>query len=111
MEGPVKGEVVVIAFPFSDLSQMKRRPALVLAEASPQDLILCEITTRRSPDPFAVPLLDSDFVAGALRHDSFIRPTRLFTAHRRLIITTAGRLKPAKLDQVIESLIALLQSG
>jgi mRNA interferase MazF len=35
----VKGDVVVIPFPFSDLSQSKRRPALVLAQALPFILI------------------------------------------------------------------------
>jgi mRNA interferase MazF len=32
MERPVKGDVVVIPFPFSDLSASKRRPALVVAD-------------------------------------------------------------------------------
>jgi len=31
MEGPVKGDVVIVPFPFPDLSAAKRRPALVLA--------------------------------------------------------------------------------
>jgi len=41
----VKGDVVVIPFPFSDLSQAKRRPALVLAELEGNDRILCQITS------------------------------------------------------------------
>jgi len=36
----VKGDVVVIPFPFSDLSQSKRRPALVLAALEGDDVIL-----------------------------------------------------------------------
>jgi hypothetical protein len=58
----VKGEVVVIPFPFSDLSGSKRRPALVLADLPGADLILCQITSQNSPkDPFAIPLDASDF--------------------------------------------------
>lgn len=41
----VKGDVVVIPFPFSDLSQAKRCPALVLAGLSGDDIILCQITS------------------------------------------------------------------
>ena len=41
----VRGDVVVIPFPFSDLSQAKRRPALVLAELEGNDRILCQITS------------------------------------------------------------------
>ena len=41
----VKGDVVVVPFPFSDLSQSKRRPALVITELTGDDLILCQITS------------------------------------------------------------------
>ncbi|WP_242716914.1 hypothetical protein [Microcoleus vaginatus] len=41
----VKGDVVVVPFPFSDLTQAKRRPALILATLEGKDLILCQITS------------------------------------------------------------------
>lgn len=41
----VKGDVVVVPFPFSDLTQAKRGPAFVLAELTGNDLILCQITS------------------------------------------------------------------
>ena len=41
----IKGDVVVVPFPFSDLSTSKRRPALVLADLAGDDLILCQITS------------------------------------------------------------------
>ena len=41
----VKGDVVVVPFPFSDLSQAKRRPALVISKLDGDDLILCQITS------------------------------------------------------------------
>ena len=43
MEKFVKGDVVVVPFPFSDLTEAKRRPALVLAELDRVDRILCQI--------------------------------------------------------------------
>ncbi len=45
MEKLVKGDVVVIPFPFSDLTQTKRRPSLIIAELEGDDLILCQITS------------------------------------------------------------------
>ena len=41
--GFLKGDVVVLPFPFSDLSQSKRRPALVAANLEGDDIILCQI--------------------------------------------------------------------
>ncbi len=49
MERFVKGDVVVVPFPFSDLNRAKRRPALVIAELEGDDLILCQITSQSMP--------------------------------------------------------------
>ena len=63
----VKGDVVVVPCPFSDLSQAKRRPALVLVELSGDDRILCQITSQQVRDRYAIELDDSDFEVGSLR--------------------------------------------
>jgi len=104
----VKGDVVVVPFPFSDLSEAKRRPALVVAEAGGRDLILCQITSRPVSGPHALPLSDADFADGSLRQPSNIRPNRLFTAESSIILSRAGALRPEKMRRVTESLVALL---
>lgn len=70
----VKGDVVVLNFPFSDLSQTKRRPALVLAALQCNDLILCQITSQAREDRYSVRLDTADFVSGGLSQSSRIRP-------------------------------------
>jgi len=42
----VKGDVVVMPFPYSDLSATKKRPALVIAALDGDDVILCQITSQ-----------------------------------------------------------------
>ncbi|MCZ2150026.1 MAG: type II toxin-antitoxin system PemK/MazF family toxin [Bryobacterales bacterium] len=69
----VKGDVVVLNFPFSDLSQTKRRPALVLAALQGDDLILCQITSQAKEDGYSVRLESSDFVSGGLNQSSRIQ--------------------------------------
>ena len=76
----VKGDVVVVPFPFSDLTEAKRRPALVIATLAGDDLILCQITSQRIADRYAILLENSDFSEGGLNQISNIRPNRLFTA-------------------------------
>ena len=50
----MKGDVVVLPFPFSDLSQSKRRPALVITELLGNDIILCQITSKKISDRYAI---------------------------------------------------------
>jgi len=66
----IKGDVVVIPFPFSDLTQTKRRPALVISALEGDDVILCQITSRTIRDNYAIPLEDKDFKTGELKQSS-----------------------------------------
>jgi mRNA interferase MazF len=74
LERFVKGDVVVVPFPFSDLTEAKRRPALVLVELDGEDRILCQITSQQFEDRYAVALNEFDFEEGSLRKISNIRP-------------------------------------
>ncbi|BAU66494.1 transcriptional modulator of MazE/toxin, MazF [Stanieria sp. NIES-3757] len=105
----IKGDVVIVPFPFSDLSQAKRRPALVIATLTGDDLILCQITSQAVTDSYAVAVTNNDFTTGGLNQNSNIRPNRLFTADRGLILYKAGQLKANKLKEVIDKIIDILQ--
>jgi mRNA interferase MazF len=105
----VKGDVVVVPFPFSDLSLSKRRPAMVLAVLEGDDLILCQITSQTVRDNYSLELMDSDFDSGSLHKPSNIRPNRLFTADRHIVLYKTGSLKKEKTDCVIDALIGILQ--
>ena len=65
---------------FSDLSQAKRRPALVIATLRGDDLILCQITSQVVTDSYALAITNEDFITGGLNQNSNVRPNRLFTA-------------------------------
>ena len=108
MAGLVKGEVVVIPFPFSDLSQSKLRPAVVVADLPGYDAILCMITSQ-AKDPDAIGIEASDFQTGGLpRPTSNIRPNRLFTADSRIIQRKAGLLTIDTMTNVTSAIIAIL---
>jgi len=108
MEKPVKGDVVIVPFPFSDLSTTKKRPALVIATLLGDDLILCQITSQANTDSHAIILLPQDFQQGKLHIISRIRPNKLFTADRSLILYKIGRLKPAKIEEVEKRIISII---
>ena len=105
----VKGDVVVVPFPFSDLTQAKRRPALVVAELEGNDLILCQITGQSTRDRYAISIDDEDFETGSLKQRSNVRPNRLFTADRQILLYQVGHLKPDKVDEVIRKIVEILE--
>ena len=86
MEKFIKGEVLVLPFPFSDLTSAKKRPALVLASLIDNDLIVCQLTSKQKFDDYSISLNEKDFRKGKLHLESFIRPNRLFTADSRIVL-------------------------
>jgi mRNA interferase MazF len=102
--------VVLVRFPFSDLSQSKLRPAVVLADCGRGDWLLCQITSNPYSDSHAVQLTDSDFSMGSLRVASYARPVKLFTAHHTLIATDIGILHEASFRRITNVVVRLLQS-
>lgn len=109
MEEFVKGNVLVVPFPFSDLSDSKKRPVLVLATPGGDDIILCQITSKNRHDRYSIELTDQNFIEGGLKVDSYIRPNRIFTADKSLILYRTGRLKPEKMKEVEDILVQIIK--
>jgi len=109
MAKPVKGDVVVVPFPFSDLSQSKRRPALVIAPLEGDDAILCQITSKTIKDTYAIPINDTDFSSGSLKQPGNIRPNRLFTADSQIILYRVGSIKLEKLAEIVEKVVQIIR--
>ena len=101
----MKGDVVVVPFPFSDLTHAKRRPALVVAAPPGDDVILCQITSRPIRDQYALSLDEGDFQTGSLRRGSNIRPNRIFTADQGIILYRIGSVAPPKMREVVDRII------
>lgn len=108
MEKLVKGAIIVLPFPFSDLSAAKKRPAVVVATLTGDDVICCQITSEARFDDYALTLNNSDFKEGSLPQTSMIRPNRLFTADRSIVLYTTGLLKENKTKEVEQMLVKIL---
>ncbi len=109
MEKFVKGDVVVVPFPFSDFTQSKRRPALVVTALSGEDLILCQITSQIIKDKYAVSLRDDDFETGSLKQSSNVRPNRIFTTDSHLILYRIGHLKDQKFTKILDKIVDIIR--
>lgn len=111
MEALAAGQIVVLPFPFSDLSRSKYRPALLLADAGRGDWIACQVTSNPYADPRAIEILDTDFLVGGLQRTSYARPGKLFTASEGLFASAPAQVKPDKLMEARDAVVALVQEG
>ena len=112
MEGVSVRDIVFVAFPFSDLSNHKLRPALVLADAQRGDWILCQITSKPYADSSAIQISDGDFESGGLSLVSYVRrPAEIFTASDSLIKKQVGKLTSSTHAKVLSTIRKILQDG
>src|SRR3990170_4235239 len=105
------GLVVVVRFPFSDLSSSKFRPAVVLAHAGGGDWVLSQVTSNPYGDPQSVFLTAASFASGGLSRDSFARPGKLFTASEAIVVRVAGSLTPGAHRRIVEAVVNLIRSS
>lgn len=108
MVTPAAGAIVLVPFPFSDLSQAKLRPTVVLANAGRGDWILCQMTSSPYGDPRAIPITDPDLESGSLRVASYARPAKLFTASAALMVAQVAQLKPDLFEEILKTVREIL---
>ncbi len=103
--------IVVMPFPFSDLSGAKLRPALILTGTGQDDWLLCQITSNSYIDPNAIRLTNAELSKGSLHTVSFVRPMKLFTANRNLVTKRIAILNDDTFKAVLTTTIQSLQQN
>jgi len=100
-----KGDVVVLPFPYTNFSDVKKRPAVVVANLKGQNVILAQITTNKRSDEDLICLKRKDFSSGFLSSDSFIMASLIFTSDSSRIFYKAGKLSTKKIKEVQDKLV------
>ncbi|MAG02597.1 growth inhibitor PemK [Candidatus Pacearchaeota archaeon] len=109
MEKLVKGIVIVIEFPFSDLKSFKRRPALIIKVPKGEDIIICQITAESQSKSVEIPIRNEDFANGGLKRNSFLRLDKVTTIRKSRIKYRLGLLKQSKIDIVVDKFCSFLR--
>ncbi len=105
-----KGDVIVTKYPFTDLSNSKKRPALVITSLeNNKDIIICAISSSKH-NKNNIKLIDKDFERGKLNHASFINPEKLLTIDLGLISYKIGSLKKEKINFIIRKIINIIKN-
>ena len=110
-----RGDLILVPFPFTDLSSTKQRPALVISSdafnSARGDLLLAAITSQIPPtladDELSIP--PNELAAYGLPKPSLIKLTKLVTLHQMLVVKRLGSLPPTTLNQVLAGIRQTLQ--
>lgn len=103
------GTVVLIPFPYSDLSAVKKRPVLVLTQPDAQgDFVAMPLTTKPQPTS-ALQLSAGPLpVSGELPRDSWVKTDTVFSLCESQIIKTIGRVSSDNRSYCIQQLCLYL---
>jgi len=101
-------DIVLVNFPFSDLTKTKKRPALVIKSLEEENNIFCQITTKRRNIQKYEIILKKEDCKGDIRFDSYIYLDMIFTLHKALIYRKIGKIKSQKIKNLITQKIKLV---
>ena len=110
MEEFVKGDVVIIEFPYSDTENVKRRPVLILKVPKGDDVLVAQITAGSYESSVEIPLKKEDFKQGNLKRESYIRIDKIASIEKFLIEYKAGSLKQEKFNEIIDKICSFLKN-
>ena len=104
-----KGDVVYASIPYTDLSTITEKYALVILRKTGDDIILCRITKTQKNLPNRIPIYKEDFSSGGLRiSPSFVLIDNIITIESKLIKKKAGSLKSEKIQQILKKISIMI---
>ena len=104
-EGINQKDIVLIPFPYSDLTLSKKRPALIISNEKinkMQDRICCLVTSKPHKDDLRI--TKDCFEEGSLPFESFIKPHRIFTIHEDIILKKFCTINDDFHNKIIEKI-------
>jgi len=105
-----QGDIVLVSFPFTDLTAVKKRPALVVSanwyNKRYRDVVLVAVTSRVPPilDELDYRITESDFKTGKLYKDSIVKLGKVFTIENGLILKKICDVYGQTMDMILDQL-------
>lgn len=107
-----QGEILIVPFPFTDLSGIKQRPVLVISKTEDnkksEDIITCGITSYLRDIKHSILIDNEDLIAGKIPKRSRIKLDKLFTIEKSIVKKKIAKLNKESLDKVREEFIRLV---
>lgn len=113
-----QGSIVLVPFPFTDLSTKKKRPAIIISpnwfNEKQEDIVLLAITSNISSLPderIDILISKSDISEGEIIKESIIKISKMFTCSKALLLKKVAAIKKEKLEEIFSALHLFLSSG
>tara|TARA_Y100000310_G_scaffold328062_1_gene395483 strand:- start:26859 stop:27194 length:336 start_codon:yes stop_codon:yes gene_type:complete len=107
-----QGEIVIVPFPFSDLSNIKNRPVLVISKNqdndSVEDIITCGITSHLKNTKYSLFIDNNDLEEGEIPSKSRIKIDKLFTIKKNIIQKKVAKINKETLKKVKKEFFKLI---
>ncbi len=109
-----QGEILLVPVPFSDLTSKKKRPVLVLSNddynKQTNDIIIAAITSKIRGSKIEVVFDNDNMIDGKLQLASCVRPDKIYTLSKDIIVKKYGTISPEKVMEVKIRLMELLNN-
>ncbi len=110
MEGLVRGDIIIIDYPYGDLKTYKRRPVLIMKIPRGDDIIALQMTAQSQEKSVEILISHKDFSKGRLKRDGFLRLDKISTVEKSLIKYKVGSLKSEKFNEIMDKVCNYLRS-
>ena len=107
-----QGDILIVPFPFSNLSGIRQRPVLVLSKTNYlrecEDVVTCGITSNLKDSKYSLLINNSNLIEGSIPIKSRIKVDKLFTLEQSIVIKKLGRIKKETMNKVKEEFLKLI---
>ena len=106
-----QGDILIVPFPYSDLSSIKQRPVLVLSSniynSNTTDIVVCAITSNLKDTIFSVLIDNKDLIEGSIPITSRIKVDKIITLNKNLVKKNIGSVSNKIFDKIKSELFKL----
>src|SRR3990167_2830801 len=96
-----KGDLVLVPFPFTDLSGQKVRPALILyADKKGEDCIVAFLSSVKNKKVYSFDFIVKPSKRNGLKLSSIIKINKIATLEKRIVLGQLGTLEFVELKQI-----------
>ncbi len=107
-------DIIWVRFPYSDFSQQKTRPALIVSNnkynEKAKDIVICAITSNTQQTHYSVLINTQDVSRGTLKIPCKIRADKILQINKKFVFKAFAKLDDDKFNKVANQLMELISN-